>query len=221
MSNSAGAAVHGAAMDRIYRRQRHIYDLTRKYYLLGRDDLIAGLDAGPGSLVLEVGCGTGRNLIAAARRFPAARFVGIDISAEMLATARTNVARAGLASRITLEQGDATAFDAARLSGGTGFDRVFLSYTLSMIPDWRAALAQGVAALAPGGRLDLVDFGQQERLPAAFRRALFAWLARFDVAPRADLAEAVTQLAAIHGLTSQFRATRAGYAWMAQVQRPV
>ena len=31
-------------MDRIYRRQRHVYDLTRKYYLLGRDRLIADLD---------------------------------------------------------------------------------------------------------------------------------------------------------------------------------
>jgi S-adenosylmethionine-diacylgycerolhomoserine-N-methlytransferase len=217
--NAANAVTHGAAMDRIYRNQRHFYDLTRKYYLLGRDDLIAGLDAGPEARVLEIGCGTGRNLIAAARRFPAARFTGIDISHEMLATARANVRRAGLADRITLLQGDATAFDGATLSGGTGFDRIFLSYTLSMIPDWRAALAQATAALAPGGRLDLVDFGQQERLPAAFRKALVAWLAKFDVTPRADLGDAVAELAAAHGLTSHWRSTRAGYAWAAQLRR--
>jgi len=218
--SAANAVTHGAAMDRIYRNQRHFYDLTRKYYLLGRDDLIAGLDAGPGCHVLEVGCGTGRNLIAAARRFPAARFTGIDISLEMLTTARANVARAGLADRITLLQGDATAFDGAALSGGTGFDRVFLSYTLSMIPDWRAALAQATAALAPGGRLVLVDFGQQERLPAAFRKALFAWLAKFDVTPRADLADAVAGLATARGLASDWHATRAGYAWTAKLRRP-
>ncbi|WP_439545021.1 class I SAM-dependent methyltransferase [Sandarakinorhabdus sp.] len=216
---AAHAAAHAKAMDRIYRRQRHFYDLTRKYYLLGRDDLIAGLDAGTGCHVLEVGCGTGRNLIAAARRFPGARFTGIDISQEMLATARSNVARAGLDGRITLRPGDATAFDPAALSDGTGFDRVFLSYTLSMIPDWRAALAQSAAALAPGGRLDLVDFGQQERLPAAFRAFLFNWLARFDVTPRADLGEAVAQVSAAQGLIGDWRSTRAGYAWVAQLRR--
>lgn len=214
------SANHAAAMDRIYRNQRHFYDLTRKYYLLGRDDLIAGLDAQPGARVLEIGCGTGRNLIAAARRYPAARFTGIDISQAMLDTARANVARAGLADRISLAQGDATAFDAAALPGGPAFDRVFLSYTLSMIPDWRAALAQAAAALAPGGQLDLVDFGQQERLPAAFRTLLFAWLAKFDVSPRAELGAAVAQIAAAGGLASQFRSTRAGYAWAARLRRP-
>ena len=34
---------HGALMDRVYRHQRHFYDLTRRWYLLGRDRLIADL----------------------------------------------------------------------------------------------------------------------------------------------------------------------------------
>ena len=55
---------HGDLMDRLYRHQRHIYDLTRKYYLLGRDELIAELDPPPHGTVLEIGCGTGRNLLA-------------------------------------------------------------------------------------------------------------------------------------------------------------
>ena len=81
-------------MNRTYRHQRHIYDLTRKYFLLGRDRLIAGLDAYPGARVLEIGCGTGRNLIAAARRFPDARLFGVDISTEMLNSAAAAIARA-------------------------------------------------------------------------------------------------------------------------------
>lgn len=210
---------HGAAMDRIYRRQRHIYDLTRKYYLLGRDALIAGLDAGPGTRVLEIGCGTGRNLIVAARAFPAARFTGLDISAVMLETARDNIARAGLSEQIALVRADATAFDVAALSGGAGFDRVFLSYSLSMIPDWQAALAQAARALAPGGRLDLVDFGQLEDLPLAFRRALFAWLDRFDVTPHAGLRAEVEAIAAAQGLASNWVSTRRGYAWTARLAR--
>ena len=56
-----------ARMDAIYRGQRHIYDVTRRYYLLGRDGLIADLDVPAGGTVLEIGCGTGRNLIAVGR----------------------------------------------------------------------------------------------------------------------------------------------------------
>jgi S-adenosylmethionine-diacylgycerolhomoserine-N-methlytransferase len=46
-------------MNRMYRWQRHIYDATRRYYLLGRDRLIAGLRPAAGQSVLEIGCGTG------------------------------------------------------------------------------------------------------------------------------------------------------------------
>jgi len=50
-------------MDRMYRHQRHIYDASRKFYLLGRDALITGLAPPKGGTILEIGCGTGRNLI--------------------------------------------------------------------------------------------------------------------------------------------------------------
>ena len=75
-------------MDAIYRYQRYVYDATRKFYLLGRDRLIDELAPPPGGRVLEIACGTGRNLIAAARRYPGARFYGFDISPAMLDTAR-------------------------------------------------------------------------------------------------------------------------------------
>ncbi len=74
-------------MDRIYRHQRHLYDFTRKYYLPGRDRLIDRLKPAAGDCVLEIGCGTARNLVVAARRYPQARFFGIDVSSAMLATA--------------------------------------------------------------------------------------------------------------------------------------
>jgi S-adenosylmethionine-diacylgycerolhomoserine-N-methlytransferase len=200
-------------MDAIYARQRHFYDLTRKYYLLGRDRLIARLDVPGGGSVLEIGCGTGRNLIAVARRYPTARLYGLDISEAMLMTARVNVARAGLAERITLKRADATDFDAAALFGQAQFDRVFFSYTLSMIPDWKAALTQGTAAT--GGTLSLVDFGQQENLPIWFRRGLRAWLAKFDVEPRADLFAAVESLSNRVSAKPLYR----GYAWTAKLSR--
>ncbi|MCJ8157433.1 class I SAM-dependent methyltransferase [Sphingomonas sp. LaA6.9] len=207
-------------MDAIYRHQRHIYDLTRKYYLLGRDRLIAGLNVPVGGTVLEIGCGTGRNLIAAARSWPHAQCFGFDISSAMLETAGASVARRGLAGRIALTQGDATAFDAQGLFGRASFDRIFLSYTLSMIPGWQATIAASCDALADKGALHIVDFGQQERLPRIFRALLFAWLARFDVTPRADLKQVLVDIAEARGLVVDFVPLWRGYAWSAVLRKP-
>ena len=182
---------HGKLMDRVYARQRHIYDATRKYYLLGRDRLIAELDPPTAAHVLEIGCGTGRNLIKIARRYPDTRLYGVDISQEMLSTAAASVAKAGLATRVTLAQGDATSFDPAALFGVAAFDRIVISYALSMIPPWREVLRHAAERLAPGGSLHIVDFGDQTGLPVGFRRLLEAWLARFHVTPRAALPGAV------------------------------
>ena len=85
-------AAHCGLMDKLYRRQRHIYDFTRKYYLFGRDRLIRNLGLKPGQRLVEIGCGTARNLIAIARRYPEARLFGLDASAEMLETARARLA---------------------------------------------------------------------------------------------------------------------------------
>ena len=210
-------AGNAARMDAIYARQRHFYDLTRKYYLLGRDRLIARLEVPSGGTVLEVGCGTGRNLIAVAKRFGQAQLFGLDISEAMLTTARAKVAAAGLADRITLQQADATDFDAQALFGHASFDRVFFSYTLSMIPDWQAAIAQG--AKATGGALHLVDFGQQEGLPGWFKSGLCAWLAKFDVDPRAALPDALRRIASETELTPEFMPLYRGYAWSGSLTR--
>ncbi|KAB7741679.1 methyltransferase domain-containing protein [Parvibaculum sedimenti] len=211
---------HSHLMDRVYRNQRHIYDLTRRYYLLGRDRLIAGLGARPGMRVLEVGCGTGRNLISALRRFPQAEFYGMDISSEMLATARAAACKARLEQRVSFAQGDATDFDPERAFGIRKFERVFMSYTVSMIPEWRRAVEQAMRNVAPGGSLHIVDFGQQEGLPRFFRALLFAWLGWFHVSPRADLREALGEIAAAHDATLDFQSLHRGYSWLAVLKRP-
>ncbi|MCB1464459.1 MAG: class I SAM-dependent methyltransferase [Nitratireductor sp.] len=207
-------------MDEIYRRQRYIYDLTRKYYLLGRDRLIDELDAPAGATVLELGCGTGRNLILAARRYPDARFFGLDLSGEMLKTAAINIDRAGLSNRIRLAQGDASRFSAAQLFGETGFDRLFFSYALSMIPPWREALEASLDVVSPGGSLHVVDFGMQHELPAWFGVLLRAWLKQFHVEPRDDLEAVTADLAAKHGANAAFRSLYRDYARLASIRIP-
>ena len=206
------AAVSADLMDRIYRRQRHIYDLTRKYYLLGRDRLIARLAPPPGARVLEIGCGTARNLVQAARAYPEVEFFGIDISHEMLETAGQAIVRERLTAHIRLAQADATRFDPALLFGVPGFSRIFISYSLSMIPGWRAVLDQAAACLLPGGEVHIVDFGRQERLPGMFKAALRRWLALFHVHPRDDLEAVLADLAGKRALSWVIERPFAGYA---------
>lgn len=216
----AGTPETGALMDSIYEHQRHIYDLSRKYYLLGRDLLIDRLSPPEGGTVLELGCGTGRNLIAAARHYPEARFFGLDVSSVMLKTAAGQVGQRQLSDRISLAEGDATSFDPKALFGVERFDRVFFSYSLSMMPPWRQAMEEGAAHLLPGGRLSLVDFGQQERLPGIFRSLLFWWLRQFHVTPRSDMETTLQSLAVGLGAKAEIQSLRRGYSIYGELTLP-
>jgi S-adenosylmethionine-diacylgycerolhomoserine-N-methlytransferase len=175
---------HFGLMDRVYRNQRYVYDFTRKYYLFGRDSLIRDLRLRPGERLVEIGCGTARNLIAIARRYPKTQLYGLDASAEMLETARKQVARAGLEDRVTLVHGLAENLSPSAF-GQDGFEHALFSYSLSMIPDWRRALQASVQALLDQGLVHVVDFGDFQNLPG--RVALRAWLRIFHVSPRAEL----------------------------------
>lgn len=177
---------HAALMDKVYRRQRYIYDFTRKYYLLGRDRLLREMALQPNAAVVEIGCGTARNLIKLASLYPTARLYGLDASSEMLRTAAAAVERAGLADRITLRVGYAEEL-APALFGRTGpFDAAFFSYSLSMIPDWKQALRQASKSLTPNGRIHVVDFGDLGGTGLS-RAVLRRWLDLFHVEPREEL----------------------------------
>lgn len=206
-----------AKMDAIYRVQRHFYDLTRKPYLLGRDILIHELAVPSSGTVLEIGCGTARNLLRIARRYPSARCFGIDVSTAMLRTAATSIRREGLGHRVRVEPADAATFDPQRLFGVACFDRVVISYALSMMPEWKAVLQKSPQLLAPKGSLHVVDFGDQAELPGWFRRGLFAWLARFSVTPRLDLGEHLNMLASTANRSCRFRKLYGGYAVVAEL----
>jgi S-adenosylmethionine-diacylgycerolhomoserine-N-methlytransferase len=206
-------------MNRTYRHQRHAYDFTRKYFLLGRDRVIAELDARDGARVLEIGCGTGRNLIVAAQKYPGARCFGIDVSTEMLYSAVRAISCADLAARIRVAHADATRFDPESLFGTAQFERIFISYSLSMIPRWECVIDAAMSLLAYDGELRIVDFGSQERLPAAFRWLLWRWLKAFHVAPRDDLEAILRARAAATGATMTFARPYRGYAQYAVLRQ--
>jgi SAM-dependent methyltransferase len=96
------------------------------------------LDARPSHRVLEVGCGAGHLLA----RLPAGRAVGVDLAESVLA--RTAVRLGG---RAVLAQGDAGALPFA----AGAFDRVYCSEVLEHLVDPRAAVAEIVRVLKPGG----------------------------------------------------------------------
>lgn len=207
-------------MDRMYRWQRRIYDLTRKPYLLGRDRMIDALGVPPEGAVLEIACGTGRNLIQAARKYPHGTFHGFDISRAMLEQARHSVDRAGLGDQIELTFGDAEQFDVSVMFGRELYDRVFISYSLSMIPQWRRTMDLAASTLAPGGALLIADFYDCRNLPRVMKAFLYAWLRVFDVRPRENLHGGLEGLAKAHRLNLDFEPLYGGYAALALLRRP-
>jgi S-adenosylmethionine-diacylgycerolhomoserine-N-methlytransferase len=141
------------AIQRYYRWHSHVYDLTRWSFLFGRDRLLKSLPQwvqAPTS-ILEIGCGTGRNLKVLEQLYPRAELHGIDLCSSMLRHARRHCPRAKLTE---------AAFDPA----GMQHDLILCSYSLSMfsgtINDNLHRIAQ---ALKPGGHLAVVDFDSSPR----------------------------------------------------------
>lgn len=83
----------------------------------------------------------------------------------------------------------------------------------------RVALAHGLAqTLAPGGRLYIVDFWDQDGLPSWFAKALQRWLSLFDVSPRPNLISLLRQWDRVEGLSSAVLPVARRYAYLATVR---
>ena len=150
----AGQREKHRALQRYYRLHAGIYDLTRWSFLWGREALVrqVAVRFTPSS-ILEVGCGTGKNLAHLGRLFPRAQLWGVDLSADMLAVARKKFQ--GRAHPLTLIQ---AAYDRP-VAEKPYFDLVVFSYALSMFnPGWEQALTAANQDLAPGGVIAVVDF---------------------------------------------------------------
>ena len=89
-----------------------------------------------------------------------------------------------------------------------------------MIPPWEKVLDHAVELAGPFGSLHVADFGDQRDLPAWFRSALNAWLARFSVAPRLDLRARCDEAARRHGKSCEFLRLYRGYALVARLAPP-
>lgn len=144
-------ASHAASLSAFYGPQSDHYDRFRESLLAGRAELICSLPLPERAHVVELGGGTGRN----------AEFFGptldriatievVDLCAPLLARARERGRRI---PQMRVIEADATTYRPAQ-----PVDAVILSYALTMIPDWSAAMMNAIAILKPGGVLGVVDF---------------------------------------------------------------
>jgi len=176
MTETATLTEHQRFLNRYYGSSRYIYDWTRKYYLLGRDTALRTLLTEDWRTLVEIGPGTGRNLVKLHQRRPQANYCGVEASDAMLEFAQKNCPFARIVPGLA-EQADIAGLSGARP------DRILFSYCLSMVEDPQRALNNARRALAPRGQVVIVDFGEGENLPSLFRGGLLKWLDSFRVHP--------------------------------------
>jgi S-adenosylmethionine-diacylgycerolhomoserine-N-methlytransferase len=136
-----------------YQFQSKIYDLTRWAFLFGRRAIVnqAALPSQEIKSILELGSGTGHNLILLAKKFPNAQIIGIDVSEDMV-----QIARKATRNYPNIEI-RCTSFSDTSLPT---FDLILCSYVLTMInPGWDTWIAKVSDMLNPeGGVFAVVDF---------------------------------------------------------------
>jgi S-adenosylmethionine-diacylgycerolhomoserine-N-methlytransferase len=136
---------------RHYKKDASIYDFNRRFFLFGRNRLINQIakTVSPSS-ILEIGCGTGVNLIKLNELFPDSKITGLDVSPEMLQVARTKTSRN---TNITLIN---EMFD--QHMSLPMFDLILCSYTASTVPNLSLFLSAIATHLTEQGHFACVDF---------------------------------------------------------------
>lgn len=144
---------HQHQVEYYYRFHAPIYDATRWSFLFGRSSIINSLpDLSANPRILEIGCGTGRNILRLKNRFPDANITGIDLSEKMLSVARSKTRNN---HNIFLKQ-HSYASEALQLAH---FDAILLSYSLTMIgEDYKRIFQHLQSDLKTDGYIAIVDF---------------------------------------------------------------
>lgn len=181
---------HQERLDSFYGAQADDYDDFRKRMLHGREALFEALPLPSGGSWIDIGAGTARNGELFGKRLAELRSVTfLDLSRSLLKVADQRIAREGWTNAQTL-CADATAVDLPDASA----DLVTFTYSLTMIPDWFAAIEEAQRLLRPGGVIGVVDFYVSRRYPAEGRRrhSYFArnfwpfWFGNDNVHPSPD-----------------------------------
>lgn len=181
---------HAERMESFYGEQAEGYDDFRKRLLKGREELWQQLPKDDGCIWVDLGGGTGANIenFGDSITKPEKIYV-IDLSKSLLKVAADRFAKKGWTNVETVEA-DATTFCPPQ-----GYaDVVTFSYSLTMIPNWFAAIENALKILKPGGHIGVVDFYVSRKWPAEslkrhrwFTRTIWPpWFATDNVFPSPD-----------------------------------
>jgi S-adenosylmethionine-diacylgycerolhomoserine-N-methlytransferase len=145
---------HAARMENFYAGQASAYDDFRKRLLPARERLARELGDVHDAVWIDMGGGTGVSLEHMGERtHQMRRAYVVDLSASLLNVARERI------RRLQLENAETVEADASTFVPPEGqADLITFSYSLTMIPDWYAALEHAWSILRPGGRIGIVDF---------------------------------------------------------------
>jgi ubiquinone/menaquinone biosynthesis C-methylase UbiE len=167
-------AARGAAAQNYFRRHAAEWDRIRRLHVADaavEEAIRAALGEQPIRSLLDLGTGTGRMLELFAEDIE--RGLGLDLSLDMLALARTRLDRAGL-KHCNVRYGDIYDLALPRDS----FDVVIIHQVLHFLDDSARAIREAARVLRPGGRLLIIDFAPHDleflRDEHAHRRLGFA-----------------------------------------------
>lgn len=181
---------HAARMESFYAGQAGAYDSFRRRLLRGRQELWNAIHTPAQAVWVDMGGGTGSNLEYFGPQLEHLnRLYIVDLSHSLLEIAKQRIQQQGWSNVETVEA-DATIFQPVQ----TAVDVVTFSYSLTMIPDWFAAIDNALAMLKPGGQIGVVDFYVARKYPSDglkrhgwFTRSFWpTWFASDNVFPSSD-----------------------------------
>ena len=151
---------------RLYRRLAPFYDPvvvplewlgTRRY----RARAVRSLGLRPGGVVLDLGCGTGLNMVLLHHAVGAeGRVVCVDLSVEMLSRARRRAERHGFVN-VELVQADLATYRPPAACDGA-----LATFALEVVPEYGDVVRRVATALSDRGRLTVYGLKHPERWPA-------------------------------------------------------
>ncbi|MEM7475806.1 MAG: class I SAM-dependent methyltransferase [Planctomycetota bacterium] len=163
---------HAARMENFYSGQAEAYDDFRKRLLHGREELFQKIEFPEGGTWVDLGGGTGANMEFIADKVPQlGKGYVVDLASSLLQVASDRFKK-NKWSHVEAVEADATTWQPEQK-----VDVVTFSYSLTMIPDWFAAVENALRMLKPGGQIGVVDF-YVARKHAAEDLAKHRWFTR-------------------------------------------
>jgi len=164
---------HEERLESFYAPQAENYDSFRSKLLHGRREMIETVEFPAGGTWVDLGAGTGSNADLLGERINTlGQAYLVDLCPALLEVSRKRIAERGW-NNVQAVEADATTFQPET----PGVDVVTCSYSLTMIPNWFAAVENAWNLLKPGGVLGIVDFYVARKFPEETLKR-HGWLTR-------------------------------------------